>query len=123
MPPHFEQEAFFGQLQHIITLDLPTNGSPRLGVDAGKTLVLVDVRTCKTNATFSHTPPGIPCYEKYEPNQIVDMNSVQCLVGRVQFTTSSGQVLWAIIDRTPDDNRAVWIDEDGRGVTCNTHDN
>ena len=114
----FELHTFYGQLQHIIAIHLPLT-QPRLEKEAGTTLILADIRTCKTN-DFTNTPLGTPSYEQYEPNQVFDMNNVQCLVGRLKFiTTHGGRTFWAIVDRSSDDMRAVWVDEEGSGTTVN----
>ena len=44
---------------------------------------------------MTHTQDGIPYYKEHGPIEVVDLNLVQCLVGRVW---DRGE--WGIIDRS-----------------------
>lgn len=105
----FEQQVFYGQLQHINRLP----AAPRLGLRDTTTYLLADIQPCKTNLNQISTPSNMPCYREYSPPQVIDMTCVQCLVGRIQFL-DDGIPTWAIVDRSTALNHAIWADEPTR---------
>nr|GAT47398.1 predicted protein [Mycena chlorophos] len=93
-PVRNELKTFFGQLQHIFSLTLAA--SDELGLEEETTFFLAAVRPCLVER--SH-PNGLDIhyYSKYEPAAVVDITTIQCLVGRAR--TLDGR-MWAIFDRS-----------------------
>jgi len=81
-------QNFFGQLKRILLLELPS--APRLNLDGPTTVILALIREVKTTLG-----KGIYYYKEFGIEEVVDMKTVQCVVGRVK---DRGE--WAIIDRS-----------------------
>ena len=83
--PEFVPETFYGQLQHIFVVKMPQ----LLG---GETLILGSILTCnieeKNELDMHH-------YKMHGRTEVVDITTVQCLVGRIKDRGS-----WTIIDRS-----------------------
>ena len=94
--PDFEEKTFFGQLKCILLLELPP--APRLNLAEPTTLILALIHEVK--ATLRN---GIYYYKDFGIEEAVDLNTVQCVVGRVK---DRGE--WGIIDRS--DNVAIQVD-------------
>jgi hypothetical protein len=77
-----------------MTLDLPPIRGIHPELESSSFYALAGIRSCKTG-DFENSL-GSPLYKQYSQFEVVDMWSVQCLIGRVQ--ASHG--LWAIIDRS-----------------------
>lgn len=88
--PQFEIERFYGQLQNILVVKLPA--ARVLGLKVPTTLILAGIRCCPVVATNTLE---MPFYTNPGRFEVVDITSVQCLVGRIQVGN-----LWAIIDRS-----------------------
>ena len=86
--------AFFGQLQHIIVVQLPPAQELDPNLISPSTYILAAIHTCEVEAQNSM---GMPVYSKMGRTEVVDITSVQCLIGRVP-TGRNNQ--WVIIDRT-----------------------
>ena len=94
--PEFEPRNFFGQLKRILVLELPS--SARLNLVAPTTVILALIQGVKatlTNGVYHYKIPGM--------DEVVDLTTVQCVVGRIQ---DRGE--WAIIDRS--DEMAIQVD-------------
>jgi len=94
--PEFEPQNFFGQLKHILILELPS--SAKLNLAALTTIILALIQGVKatlTNGIYYYKIPGI--------DEIVDLTTVQCIVGRIQDKGG-----WAIIDWS--DEMAIQVD-------------
>jgi hypothetical protein len=88
--PEFELQSFFGQLEHIFVIKLPATADLKLTEPT--TLILVSIRTCDVEA---HNSLDMHFYSKMGRTEVVDITSVQCVVGRVKTRNS-----WAILDRS-----------------------
>ena len=94
--PDFELQNFFGQLHRSLLLELPS--APRLNLDEPTTVILVLIWEVK--ATLKG---GIYYYKEFGIEEVVDMKTVQCAIGRVQDRAE-----WAIVNRS---DIVVWIPE------------
>lgn len=81
-------QNFFGQLCRILLLEMPS--AQRLNLDEPTTVILALIREVK--ATLRE---DIYYYKDFGVEEVVDMKTVQCVVGRVK---DRGE--WAIVDRS-----------------------
>lgn len=88
--PVFEMGTFYGQLQHIYVVHLPANQDLRL-----KTPTTHFLAGIRSSNIAEHNANGMPRYKKAGAFEVVDMTSVQSLVGRIFDRTK-----WTIIDRS-----------------------
>ena len=86
--PDFELQNFFGQLNRILLLELPS--SQRLNLDEPTTVIVALIREVK--ATLRN---GIYYYKNSGVEEVVDLSMLQCVVGRIRDRDE-----WAIIDRS-----------------------
>jgi len=86
--PDFELRNFFGQLCRILLLEIPS--AQQLNLGEPTTVILALIREVK--ATLRE---GIYYYKDFGVEEVVDMKTVQCVVGRVK---DRGE--WAIVDRS-----------------------
>ena len=90
-PVVLEPQLLFGQLQNIFVISLKPSAALKLIKKT--TLILAAIRSCANpqiraeNNTYHYLREG--------PMEVVDMNCVQCLVGRVKDGNG-----WAIVDRS-----------------------
>ena len=89
-------QNFFGQLKRILILELPP--TQRLNLDGPTTVILALNREVK--ATLRN---GIYYYKDFGVEEVVDLSTLQCLVGRIWDRDE-----WAIIDRS--DNVNIQVD-------------
>lgn len=90
-PVELEPATFFGQLRHIFVVRLGV--SKRLKLKKPETLILAAIRSC-ANVQTRGSGYNIPFYKQEGPLELVDMNCVQCVVGRMKDGNE-----WAILDR------------------------
>jgi hypothetical protein len=90
-PVILEPRIFFGQLQHIFVIRI--NASPALKLAKKTTLILAAIRTCANPRMSSEN--GIYYYSREGQLEVVDIQCVRCLVGRVKDGNE-----WAIVDRS-----------------------
>jgi hypothetical protein len=104
--PEFEPGTFYGQLQHIYSINV--DASPRLGLARTETVVLAVIRKCDVDG---RDPNGLDIhhYARDSSMDVVDLNTVQCLVGRVWIEASKQ---WAIVDRSGQLARVQWDDDE-----------
>jgi hypothetical protein len=89
-------QIFFGQLDRILLLKLPS--AQRLNLDEPTTVIVALIKEVK--ATLRN---GIYYYKNIGVDEVVDLSMLQCVVGRIQ---DRGE--WAIIDRS--DNVDIQMD-------------
>ena len=89
-------QNFFGQLNRILLLELPT--AQRLKLDEPTTVIVAVIREAK--ATLKN---GIYYYKNMGVEEVVDLSTLQCVVGRIWDRDE-----WAIIDRS--DNVDIQVD-------------
>ena len=94
--PEFEVQNFFGQLQRILVLELPS--TPRLNIAMPTTVILALIKNVKVTLTDS-----VYYYKGFGADEVVDLTTVQCVVGRIWDRDE-----WAIVDRS--DNVAIQVD-------------
>ncbi len=99
----FEKETFYGQLEHVIVLEL-TGPLPGSSAAPGPFLLGI-VRTCTIEE--SNQELDFHYYSRLGALQVVDITTVQCVVGRI-FDRNR----WAIIDRSGSLSRALFVDEE-----------
>lgn len=84
-----EPRIFFGQVLRFLVVEIPE--SPREGIDAD-TFIYAAIRQANiTEPANSHCP--INYYKELGRVELVDLNMVQCLVGRIWDRDR-----WAIVD-------------------------
>jgi len=90
-PVMLEPQVFFGQLQHTFVVRL--QASLALGLQQQTTLILAAIRTCSNPQLIGEN--GTYYYSREGPLEVVDIECVKCLVGRVKDGNE-----WAIVDRS-----------------------
>jgi hypothetical protein len=101
--PEFKLETFYGQLQHIYVVHFDSP-HPELNLhDTSTTLILAQIKSCKVNRNESIPGLDIHFYSAMGNTDVIDITSVQCVVGRVPC----GNNRWAIIDRSGALARAI----------------
>jgi len=78
--PEFVPETFYGQLQHIFVVKMPAARSD-LGLAKRETLILAVIQTCNIER---HDSLDMHYYKRQGAIEVVDITSVQCLVGRIK---------------------------------------
>lgn len=106
--PKFVLKTFYGQLTHIYRVHFPQE-CKAMGITGPTTYILAAIRNC----VLSDDDPllrhlDIHFYSRHGGLDVIDITSVQCLVGRVQDLSDE----WAIIDRSGSLARAEWQGED-----------
>jgi hypothetical protein len=101
--PEYKLQTFYGRLQHIYVVQF--NGAcPGLGCEDGTAIFLAAVKTCKLDGPDSQLRSlDIRFYSSEGAIHVVDITSIQCLVGRIWDRNR-----WAIIDRSGQLARAVY---------------
>ena len=94
--PEFKLQNLFGQLQRILVLELPSTLQLKLAMPT--MIILAWIKNVK--ATLMD---NIYYYKGSGVDEVVDLTTVQCIVGRIQDRDE-----WAIIDRS--DNVAIQVD-------------
>jgi hypothetical protein len=102
LPVVFQPENFFGQLQHIIVVEM--GSSEELGLDEPETIILGAIRTC-ADAKTSASGHGIYYYSQEGCLEVIDIDCIQCGVGRIKYSSR-----WAIVDRSGEHARSVFVD-------------
>ena len=87
--PQFEFRNFYGQLLRIFVIELPS--VTEWGFQS-PTLALAVIKSVK----ISDTAYDIPYYSQFGETEVVDLNTVKCVVGRVKDGDQ-----WGIVDRSP----------------------
>ena len=105
--PEFELQTFYGRLEYIFVLRLDTpQAMTAFNLDAPTTIVLAAIRTCAI--TSSNHRLDIHYYSQYGSLSVVDIQCIQCLVGRVPDSAGGG---WGIVDRSGTLARALAVDD------------
>ena len=86
--PEFELQNFFGQLQHILVLELPSTLQLNLAMPAMIILALIkNVKATLTDNIYYHKGPGV--------DEVVNLTTVQCIVGRIWDRDEWGIIDWS----------------------------
>ncbi|CDO68471.1 hypothetical protein BN946_scf184754.g5 [Trametes cinnabarina] len=102
-----QPKTLYGQLQHIFEVQLapmPSHGYP----DAPSSVILAAIQTCQIQR--SNLPLDIHYYTRMGATDYVDVQTIQCLVGRIK---DRGH--FAIIDRSGSLSRVLFVDSDEPG--------
>jgi len=83
-------KTFYGQLQHIFVVSLPSDAS--LCIPEPTVHILTSIKTCKVEC--SNAALDIHYYSKLGGLDILDIMCIQCIVSHISCVTNS----WAIID-------------------------
>ena len=81
-------QNFFGQLNHILLLELPS--SQRLNLYEPTTVIVALIQEVKETLRN-----GIYYYRNFGGDEVVDLSTLQCVVGRIRDREE-----WAIIDQS-----------------------
>jgi hypothetical protein len=87
-----QETIFFGRLDDIYVVTLPPIPALDPELTSSSQVILAGIRNCKVT---SKNGLGMSYYENFGRYEVVDIECVQCVVGRVLDRGS-----WAIIDRT-----------------------
>jgi hypothetical protein len=102
LPIQMECRDFWGQLLKIIVVNLDDAQARSLQLDSARRVVLGVIRRAKAKENKN----GIVCFKSYGQLDIVDLNCIQCTVGRVLY---DGE--WMVLDRSGPYAQAVAADE------------
>jgi hypothetical protein len=106
--PEYELQTFYGQLQHIYLVRFK-EACPDLGLSDASTIFLAAIRTCTPNNPDPQLQGlDIHFYSSEGAIHVVDITSLQCLVGRIWDRS-----MWAIIDRSGSLARALYVEDSG----------
>ncbi|KAF7348742.1 hypothetical protein MVEN_01393300 [Mycena venus] len=104
LAPRFIPVDFYGQLQNIFVVKLPP--ADELNLTEETTHILAAVTQCEITAK---NDLDMHYYHKEGPLQVVDITTLQCVVGRVKTTDKRH---WVIIDRSGSMARAYYDPDD-----------
>lgn len=99
-----EPHTFYGQLQNIFVIRIKASATLRLNRDTN--VILAAIRVC-ANPQTKGSNSNILYYSEEGHLEVVDMNCVQCLIGRVR----DGEE-WAICDRAGTAARPIFTQDD-----------
>ena len=109
--PMLEPQTFYGQLEHLYLINLDCSDTQ---VDPQQPIILAAIRNCKISDPGLTELEGLDIHLYNTPGSLdlVDVTSIQALVGRVKYTVDGGG--WAIINRSSSLARAEWdpMDDD-----------
>ena len=81
-------KIFFGQLQHILVLELPSTLQLNLAMPTMIILALIkNVKATLTDNIYYHNGPGV--------DEVVNLTTVQCIVGRIWDRDEWGIIDWS----------------------------
>ena len=105
--PEYTLQIFYGQLQHLFVIQFES-ACPRLELNV-PTVILTAIRTCviEDSNTLLVQALDIHDYMKEGALHVVEVTSVQCLVGRVKDKTE-----WSILDQSGGLARAISADDE-----------
>jgi hypothetical protein len=104
--PEYQLQTFYGQLQKIFVVRFSTPCQD-LGLFSATTIILAAIRTCNLDDVDPWFQGlDIRYYSSYGALHVVDITSVQCLIGRIRDRNK-----WAIIDRSGILARALYIED------------
>ncbi|KAF9042467.1 hypothetical protein BJ165DRAFT_1349583, partial [Panaeolus papilionaceus] len=88
--PKFVPDEYFGQLKCTFAIVIPC--SKQLGVKTPTAVVLALMQELKVYLRTN----GLHYYKKRGGEELVDMNTVKCVIGRVPCANGE----WAVVDRS-----------------------
>ncbi|KAI0714182.1 hypothetical protein C8T65DRAFT_573761 [Cerioporus squamosus] len=99
-----QRATFYGCLEHILAVNCPP--IPGSSHHTSEMLLFAVVRTCEIEET--HSSLDIHYYSKETTLDVLDITTIQCLVGRIR---DRGR--WAITDRSGALSRAIYDEDEG----------
>lgn len=96
--PEYEARIYFGRLESIYEVSLPADTA--FGPNP-QILLLAAVKPCNTTID---NKTGLYSYKEYKPIEVVDLQAVQSVVGRI-----FDRGVWTIIDRSGELARATFV--------------
>jgi len=95
--PEYELQTFYGQLQHIYAIRFNSAlACGDFGLENDSVIILAAIKTCILDEPDAHLQKlDIRFYSSEGAVHVIDITSVQCLVGRIWDRNR-----WAIIDRS-----------------------
>lgn len=102
-PVVLEAATFYGRLENIFVIGLQPGRT--LGLEDPTNLILAAIRTCSDVQTKGRNR-DLYYYSQEGHLEVIDMNCVQCLIGRVKDENE-----WAIVDRSQAEARPVFVDD------------
>ncbi|KAI9438932.1 hypothetical protein H4582DRAFT_1813594, partial [Lactarius indigo] len=93
--PNFKLQTFYGQLEHLYLIIFSCSDT---WVDPEKPTIIAAIRNCKIKTPGPTDLEGINIhlYNTTGSLNLIDITSIQALVGCVKYTVNGGR--WAIID-------------------------
>ncbi|KAL1739984.1 hypothetical protein HDZ31DRAFT_48409, partial [Schizophyllum fasciatum] len=106
--PNLVPRDFYGKLLNILLVTLPPDVAKALDADHRSdepaVLFLARVQACDITGSVSRELPEALVFKRLKTNrpQVVDITTVQCLIGRTPLarSTAAEPTEWAIIDRS-----------------------
>ena len=106
-PEKLVLQTFYGRLEYIVHLRFESAAAlSDLGLGAPTTILLAAVRKCI--ASTSDPRLDIHYYKKFGELDVMDLQCVQCVVGRIPDSATKG---WGIVDRSGSLSRAIGVDD------------
>ncbi|KAI0673354.1 hypothetical protein C8Q78DRAFT_1016789 [Trametes maxima] len=106
--PEYELQTFYGRLERLIVVPFSDPSAiAALGFDGPTTIVLAAIRPCAITSTSSKL--DIHYYSQYGALSLIDIQCIQCVVGRVPDGPSGRS--WGLVDRSGALARALAVDE------------
>jgi hypothetical protein len=104
--PEYELRTFYGQVQNVYAIQFPVPCEDLGFMNAPFTIILAAIRNCVVEEASSQLRNlDIQYYSTDGALHVVDVTSVQCLVGRIRDRNK-----WAIIDRSGSLVRALYTE-------------
>jgi hypothetical protein len=100
--PEFVWRTHFGQLEHLVALELPA--SPSVLLASTRSFVLAGVRQCRSSSGALDS--RFNSYEEPGALEFVDVSTIDNLIGRVKHDVDARR--YFIVDRS---GRALRVDE------------
>lgn len=117
-PVLLERQVRYGQLHSIMVCTLPVSNLLRLTPQSQKLFLLAYITPVDTSVqragarTWPDATEEVVSYtETRETSIIVDVSSVECVVGRVKYKIN-GRARWGIIDRSGDGARTTFGEDE-----------
>ena len=98
------RQVFYGRLEYIIDVILPC--TPSLTISSPMRYLLAVVTPCSTGG--KDATRELTTYTETTTPVVIDLRTVECVVGRVQRGNQ-----WGIVDRSGDYARTIFVDSPG----------
>jgi hypothetical protein len=103
-------QQFYGQLERIIVVSFSDpEGCRVLNVTGGEEICLAAIRCCKLDKKQPLTELDMHFYSSTGALDVIGIESIQCLMGRVKDRNKAG---WVLLDRSGVLKRTLYIEPD-----------